>query len=187
MRKDKEWLREKVGEITKNYESFSDKTDWNHGYIMALHDYKDLIDQLEEPKKVKIPQFVADLIENIRKYNNVMIVGYKYYQGDFGDSEFAKWLSENKDAFARAWLDGDYEIEKEERFHLECILPALKDSEEVYLKHDIDSLHPNGYLEDAFNRGVYTESLVKELKIDETGFKRVPVEENTLGIRWRRY
>lgn len=75
--------------------------------------------QLDEPEKVKVPQFVADWIE---KYKTELSLREAMSQAHVS-IEVNDWLIEldssgafsNQDIFARAWFDG-YEVEKEKRY-----------------------------------------------------------------------
>ena len=78
------------------------------------------IRQLDEPKKVKIPQFVADWIEACKE--NSAIGLYIAMNPDFlkqwnKSDELISWSrkTSNQELFARAWLDG-YEVQKEKRY-----------------------------------------------------------------------
>ena len=70
--------------------------------------------QLDEPQPVKVPQFVADWIEEAKKSCETVVefFGYK-----FSNIEMIKYLKnkERINLVARAWLDG-YEVEEEERY-----------------------------------------------------------------------
>lgn len=72
---------------------------------------KDL-EQLDEPEKVKIPQFVAEWIEKCKEKEKSLLNSLLYTPEGVNS-----WVSnsENQETFARAWLDG-YEIEKERRY-----------------------------------------------------------------------
>ena len=70
-----------------------------------------LIEQLEEPQKVKIPQFVADFISEQKKQGHTLSYSIDASMSD----RVAEWYWGNSELFARAWLDG-YEIEKERRY-----------------------------------------------------------------------
>lgn len=77
----------------------------------------DTIKLLDEPKTVKIPQFVADYIE-FQKKNNFHVYGAMRVIEDHYDKRVPKWFYEkNIETFARAWLDG-YEIEKEKKYKI---------------------------------------------------------------------
>lgn len=75
-----------------------------------------LIEQLDEPEKVKIPQFVADYIDISKFYVRTL-----HYALENSPEKVNLWLCENEinrqNTFARAWLDG-YEIEKEKRYRI---------------------------------------------------------------------
>mgnify|MGYP000669187289 CR=1 FL=1 len=73
----------------------------------------DLIEQLDEPKKVVVPQFVADWIEEARKACKDVA---ELFEFDFTNDEVGEWFMQERpfDLVARAWLDG-YEVEKEKR------------------------------------------------------------------------
>ena len=78
-----------------------------------------LVKQLDEPEKVKVPQFVADWIE---KYKTELSLREAMSQAHVS-IEVNDWLIEldssgafsNQDIFARAWFDG-YEVEEEKRY-----------------------------------------------------------------------
>jgi len=76
----------------------------------------DTIKQLDEPKPVKVPQFVDDVIEGAREHSPELEDALHYACSN-GSQEFTEWYQKksNRDLFARAWLDG-YEVEKEKRY-----------------------------------------------------------------------
>ena len=82
------------------------------------------IEQLDEPQKVVVPQFVADWIEYFKKYSGLLygsIAPYSYYEHTITDDfvgdikKTLEWIRNNSETYARAWLDG-YEVEKEKRY-----------------------------------------------------------------------
>lgn len=76
----------------------------------------DLIKQLDEPQKIKVPWFVDDVIEGAREHSPELEDALHYACSN-GSQEFTEWYQKksNRDLFARAWLDG-YEVEKEKRY-----------------------------------------------------------------------
>lgn len=76
------------------------------------------IKQLDEPQPIKIPQFVADVIEGAREQSPELEDALHYTWGN-GTKEFTEWYNKksNRDLFARAWLDG-YEVEEEKRYEV---------------------------------------------------------------------
>ena len=76
----------------------------------------ELVSQLDEPKKVKIPEFAADVIEGARGNSSELEDAF-FYAHEHGNQEFKNWYRklENRENFARAFLNG-YEVEKEKRY-----------------------------------------------------------------------
>lgn len=90
-----------------------------------------LVNQLDEPQKVTVPQFVADWIERSKQEKRNLRNALNN-----GGEKMRLWFLdlENYDTFARAWLDG-YEVEKEKRY-----LVKMKglDIDEAFLKFQLD-------------------------------------------------
>ena len=75
------------------------------------------LDQLDEPEKAKVPQFVADYIE-FKKENNFHVYGAMRVIEDHHDKRVPEWFyKKNIETFVRAWLDG-YEVEEEKRYRV---------------------------------------------------------------------
>ena len=85
------------------------------------------LEQLDEPSKVKVPQFVADWIENSKQEKRNLRNALNN-----GSEKMRLWLldQENYDLFARAWLDG-YEVEEEKRYRVK-IKGNIKENMLVY-------------------------------------------------------
>lgn len=73
----------------------------------------ELVKQLDEPEKVKIPQFVAKFIAEQKELGHTL----SYSIGASMSDRVAEWYWDNSELFARAWLDG-YEVEKEKRYRV---------------------------------------------------------------------
>ena len=82
------------------------------------------LEQLDEPQKTVVPQFVADWIKyckftNVNLGRALFISDIDFY--DYANQEDSSKLKEflgtetNQELFARAWLDG-YEVVKEKRY-----------------------------------------------------------------------
>ena len=80
--------------------------------------YIEDLQQLYEPQPVKVPQCVADVIEEARE-QSPELEDALHYACSNGSQEFTEWYQKksNRDLFARAWLDG-YEVEKEKRYYV---------------------------------------------------------------------
>jgi hypothetical protein len=74
----------------------------------------ELISELDEPQPVKVPQFVADWIEECEAKEKTLLNSLLYTPEGVNS-----WVgnSDNQETFARAWLDG-YEVEEEKRYHV---------------------------------------------------------------------
>ena len=75
-----------------------------------------LIEQLDEPEKVKVPQCVHKYIQEAKEYKWGLQDLMKSID-DEDSEELQRWFYHecNQETLARAWLDG-YEIEKEKRY-----------------------------------------------------------------------
>ena len=76
----------------------------------------DLIEQLDEPQKITIPQVAADWIEWTKKDGLDLQDAMNLISGEENE-KLLRWFynESNQETFARAWLDG-FEIEKEKRY-----------------------------------------------------------------------
>lgn len=99
-----------------------------------------LIEQLDEPETVKIPQMAADWIEACKE--NLAIGLYIAMNPDFlkqwnKSDELICWIrkTSNQELFARAWLDG-YEVKQEKWYKV--VMPNVSSSGGVLtrIKHD---------------------------------------------------
>ena len=74
-----------------------------------------LIEQLDEPQKTVVPQFVADWIETCKENNIISLFGAFEYAKEEVDTWLSDW--KNQEIFASAWIFG-YEVEKEKRYYV---------------------------------------------------------------------
>ena len=70
-----------------------------------------LIKQLDEPKPVKVPQFVADFIAEQKKLGHTLSYSIDASMSD----RVAEWYWDNSELFALAWIFG-CEVEEEKRY-----------------------------------------------------------------------
>ena len=121
--------QEALKRIEAQKETIIELTGWAvFRYIGAL------IEQLDEPQPVKVPQFVADWIEEKRD------MGWKLAQMLLQaglNEQYGRWVVDNQELFARAWLDG-YEVEEEKRYTVR-IKGVVENS--AYLKHQLQNNH----------------------------------------------
>ena len=103
-------------ELIKKFEERKTIVGNFQGYAVWWEDVKEIFEQLDEPQPIKIPQCVADVIEDAREKSPELEDALHYTWGN-GTKEFTEWYNKksNRDLFARAWLDG-YEVEEEKRY-----------------------------------------------------------------------
>lgn len=115
----KEELKEEVGKLNLVDTEFeADGLCYMDRAVSVTHVY-DLIDQLEEPKRVVIPRFVADWIDAHDLHGNNPLREYRDLEIDFNegwtnekDAAVYHWVNKNPYAFVDALRYG-YEAEKE--------------------------------------------------------------------------
>lgn len=97
-------------------DSFIEK--YNEGYDQAVRDCLIAAKQLDEPKKVVVPQIVADWIKYAKQQGYGFMQSYdpKYTSYPINDN-LDKWIDDNEETFAHAWLVG-YEVEKEQLYYV---------------------------------------------------------------------
>ena len=79
-----------------------------------------LIEQLDEPQKPVVPQFVAEWIEVCKEHLTTSLytaMNPNFMRENDQSLDFISWIKKtsNQETFARAWLGG-YEVEKEKRY-----------------------------------------------------------------------
>lgn len=101
------WLKAIMGEFERDFS----RAKWREGYEQGK------FEGMIEREKVKIPQFVADVIEGAREQSAELEDAFEYARDAAFRGELGEWFMklENRNTFARAWLDG-YELEKEKRY-----------------------------------------------------------------------
>ena len=84
--------------------------------VVPVDEVLEDLEQLDEPQPVKVPQFVTDVIEGARGQSVELEDAFEYVW-EVATGELREWFRklENRNNFARAWLDG-YEVEKEKRY-----------------------------------------------------------------------
>lgn len=131
MIKDKEWLKEAVGELNLVVTEFEADGMCYMDRAVSVTQVYDLIDQLDELEKVVIPKFVAEAFEKAKVDNwfATSLINVMYDSSD----EVAYWLEvpSNEKLLLRAWLEG-YEVEKEKLYYVKLPNTNSK-SEYLYL------------------------------------------------------
>lgn len=125
MKKNKEWLKNEIlGLSIKARHKENNQREWHMGHEMALFDVNKLIDQLDEPQKPVIPQFVADYIEKWKHKGLTIYEWFTFGNNDI-DEDIDKWLYNNtiEENRRREYLlieaiRNGYEVEKEKLYHV---------------------------------------------------------------------
>lgn len=201
MSKGKEWLKKEIEsdgvQLEYLYENY-----YTDDKAIMIDDVRHLIDQLEEPEKVVIPQFVADWIENHKKKDNesytkervgsfywlkMVLDGYMIPDGEC--RKIRKYLdyeevngdifkdSGNVEKVINAW-NGSYKVEEVKYYRLKLINKTV--DEDVSYLNEIKSGSGKYFLSGNVQftksiRNIFSETELAD--IDETGFKRVEVTE----------
>ncbi|CRD29229.1 DUF1642 domain-containing protein [Streptococcus pneumoniae] len=143
-------LIKKYEELWNEHSPFYEPVPYTSMVELFLKELK----QLDEPQKVKVPQFVAEWIEEARKACKDVV---ELFEFDFTNDEVRKWFMQERpfDLVARAWLDG-YEVEEEKRYlvTLKNRQPLVKSQSgsTLYFSQDITARNYKGTqkeLEDA--------------------------------------
>ena len=135
----------KVKELIKKIEALPSLTS-----ITSIRPYVDkkivlgLISQLDEPEKVKVPQFVADWYEKNKDYLEYNFQDWLKHLSDYRlskNEQFGKWVNEPENNPAETLIKMKlfgYEVEKEKRY-----LVKMKniDTNSAYLKHQLQNNH----------------------------------------------
>ena len=106
-----------VKELIEKYKSYEGK--WNAKRAeLARQIFLEDLKQLDEPRKVKVKQFVADWYERNENDLDYNIWDYIYNWEDQEESEFKNWFNCSKKAFQTLvnMHQFGYEIEKEKQY-----------------------------------------------------------------------
>ena len=128
----------------------------------------ELVEQLDEPEKVTIPQSVADWIEHFKKCSGTLYGSTTPYSSygraitdDFEDdvAEVLRWIRDNSEVYARAWLDG-YEVEEEKTY-----IVKLKNIDQQLCFHEKEGEY---YFTNS--RGIFVQEEHTRKQLEEAGF-----------------
>ena len=177
MKKDKEWLKDEVARIydTRDYWSVDDLRD----------EILDSINELDEPKKVVVPEDVYEHIK-MNKVGGVPLdialdgaIGKLEILGRDG-IQFHEFRN-NQDSYARAWLAyPDIEVEKEPLYYVVkdgvVILSKRYRDYDSHKSHWIGTVTNKEYIKENLDKVRFTEQEIKDYDKRFWAFA-VPVEE----------
>ncbi|CFQ04307.1 phage protein [Streptococcus pneumoniae] len=150
-------LIKKYEELWNEHSPFYEPVPYTSMVELFLKELK----QLDEPQKVKIPQFVADWIEVCKEHLTTSLytaMTPNFMKENNQSFDLILWIKKasNQDLFARAWLNG-YEVEEEKRYlvTLKNRQPLVKSQSgsTLYFSQDITARNYKGTqkeLEEAF-------------------------------------
>lgn len=150
-------------ELIKKYENeWKEHSPFNEtaSYALMVKSFLDQLKKMDEPQKVTIPQFVADWIE--QRKDEGWKLSQMFLQANL-EEKYGRWIVDNQETFARAWLDG-YEVEEEKKYTVRV------KGIDVYTTHLNQNLD-NGawfFASDKEIKGFRVEHTLKEL--EDAGF-----------------
>ena len=112
MLKDIEWLKEQIGLVDLRWGE-SKGSEFFRGFSAALDITKNLVNQMDDPKPLIIPHFVADWIESKKKKGDKFARVMLNFHNNSIEYSINKYIDNNYETFAMAWLVDNYTIEKE--------------------------------------------------------------------------
>ena len=78
--------------------------------VVGLSFTKNIINQIDEPQKVVLPEFIDSFIKYTKAEGMSLFIAM-----DNAQNKESEWIINNEETFARAWLDG-CEVEKEQLY-----------------------------------------------------------------------
>lgn len=111
-------------ELIEKYEEYENGL-FDFGAKIACQIFLKDLQQLDEPKPVKVKQFVADWIEVCKEHLTTSLytaMNPNFMKENNQSFDLILWIKKtsNQETFARAWLDG-YEVEEEKRYYVKII------------------------------------------------------------------
>jgi hypothetical protein len=94
-----------------------------YNYEDGLRYAKHIINQIDEPEKPVIPQFVAEWIETYKKQGKTLYTVMDAVH--YSNHPCKDWFESNQETFAHAWLNG-YEVEKEKQYTARLKVVTIK-------------------------------------------------------------
>lgn len=118
----------KLNELIKKYEEYENGL-LDFGAKIACQNFLKDLKQLDEPRKVKVPQCVHKYIQEAKEYNWDLQDLMKYID-DEDSKELQRWVYHecNQETLARAWING-YEVEEEKRYLFHWLLMKREEIE----------------------------------------------------------
>ena len=167
MKKDKEWLKEAVSELNSVVAEFEADGMCYMNSAVSMTQVYHLIDQLDEPEKVIIPEFVAEWYEENKKDLEYAIyeISNRVSARDYVElNEMEVWFDDNlnkpTETLIKMKLFG-YDIEKDKLYRVDMhgttdVALLTLEGDEYYFDEPLDYVGERNE-----NRQEYTESEIK--------------------------
>ena len=176
MKKDIEWLKKELDKSTTGFNGRG-LSRYEMGRLDGYTHASMLLDELDEPEKVAIPQHVTDWLDAYNLYGNNPLREYRDLENDFNegwtdekDAAVYHWVNKNPYAFIDA-LRYDYEVEKEKKYYI------YDKSTKGYLGYNADKTRLSWYTSQ-FPNDVFTEQEIKEIDERYWAFAQEVIESD---------
>ena len=102
--------------LATDYAGTTVSKEFKKGFREGMKTSANMLDKLDEPQKPVVPKFVAEWIEYAKKKGDSLAISFKpwnLYGVEYSKAD--RWIEDNQETFARAWIDG-YEVEKKPKY-----------------------------------------------------------------------
>lgn len=117
--------KQELIDILENLECSTESLSYDNGYEQGVYDSLSHVILLDEPKKVVVPKFVADFIEDGNHYDKIAFLVHQKYLGInsiMRECPVKKWLMSVDYETVLSLVNG-YEVEKEQLYYVK--LPEI--------------------------------------------------------------
>ena len=124
--------KQELIDILENLECSTESLSYDNGYEQGVYDSLSHVILLDEPKKVVVPKFVADFIEDGNHYDKIAFLVHQKYLGInslMRECSVKDWLMSVDYETVLSLVNG-YEVEKEQLYYV--LLPEMGEYESKY-------------------------------------------------------
>ena len=124
--------KQELIDILENLECSTESLSYDNGYEQGVYDSLSHVILLDEPKKVVVPKFVADFIEDGNHYDKIAFLVHQKYLGInslMRECPVKDWLMSVDYETVLSLVNG-YEVEKGQLYYV--LLPEMGEYESKY-------------------------------------------------------
>lgn len=124
--------KQELIDILEKLECSTESLSYDNGYEQGIYDSLSHVILLDEPKKVVVPKFVADFIEDGNHYDKIAFLVHQKYLGInslMRECPVKDWLMSVDYETVLSLVNG-YEVEKEQLYYV--LLPEMGEYESKY-------------------------------------------------------